>query len=206
MSAGMRATFVSIVVSGIAINNAWGAKDLPLHASSAVAQAETSIPYGWMDFCWRHPEECKVPTLPDQRAKLDARVWTRMKEVNRTANESIEPVSNLEHWGTMADHWDYPVDGKGDCKIYALYKRKLLLDAGLPRQALLMTIVEIPTGERHAILTVRTDHGDFVLDNLTDEVRAWDKTGYRFIKRQSQNNPNVWLRIDDRGDRPGSRL
>lgn len=36
----------------------------------------------------------------------------------------------------MLDHWDYLVDGMGDCKIYALFKRKLLLDACFPRQAL----------------------------------------------------------------------
>ena len=34
----------------------------------------------------------------------------------------------------MLDHWDYPIDGKGDCKIYALFKRKLLIDQGFPRR------------------------------------------------------------------------
>jgi len=93
----------------------------------------------------------------------------------------------------MVDHWDYPIDGKGDCKVYALYKRKLLVDAGFPRQALLMTVVRDLEGEGHAILTVKTDRGEFVLDNLTDEIRPWDATGYTFIKRQSQSDPNVWL-------------
>ena len=60
----------------------------------------------------------------------------------------------------MLDHWDYPTDGKGDCKIYALWKRKLLIDMGLPRQALLMTIVRDLEGEGHTILTVKTDRGD----------------------------------------------
>ncbi|MBV9705214.1 MAG: transglutaminase-like cysteine peptidase, partial [Methylobacteriaceae bacterium] len=48
----------------------------------------------------------------------------------------------------------------------------------------------------HAILTVRTDHGEFVLDNLSSEVRPWDATGYRFVKRQSQEDPNVWVSIE----------
>ena len=93
----------------------------------------------------------------------------------------------------MVDHWDYPIDGKGDCKVYALYKRKLLIEQGFPRQALLMTIVRDLDGEGHAILTVKTDRGEFVLDNLTDEIRPWDATGYRYVKRQSQDDPNVWL-------------
>jgi predicted transglutaminase-like cysteine proteinase len=35
-----------------------------------------------------------------------------------------------------------------------------------------------------------------VLDNLSDEIRAWDATGYRFVKRQSQEDPNVWVGLD----------
>ena len=58
------------------------------------------------------------------------------------------PLSNFDHWGTTLDHWDYPTDGKGDCKIYALWKRKLLMDIGFPRQALLMTIVRDLEGQR----------------------------------------------------------
>ena len=56
-----------------------------------------------------------------------------------------------------------------------------------------MTIVRDLDGEGHAILTIKTDHGEFVLDNLTDEIRPWDATGYRFVKRQAQEDPNVWL-------------
>ena len=74
-----------------------------------------------------------------------------------------------------------------------MFKRKQLIEQGFPRQALLMTIVRDQNGEGHAILTVKTDHGEFVLDNLTDEILPWDVTGYRFIKRQAQDDPNVWL-------------
>ena len=94
-----------------------------------------------------------------------------LNRINKRVNAAIEPVTNLAHWGTMLDHWDYPVDGKGDCKVYALYKRKLLIDAGFPRQALLMTVVKDLEGEGHAILTVKTDRGEFVLDNLSDDIR-----------------------------------
>jgi len=59
----------------------------------------------------------------------------------------------------------------------------------------LMTIVRDLSGEGHAVLTVKTDRGDFVLDNLTDEVRPWTDTGYQFYKRQAQDDPNVWLSL-----------
>lgn len=159
----------------------------------------TSVPYGWLDFCGRRPEECNGQPLPAVDARLTAESWKMLDRINRQVNAAIIPVSNLDHWGTILDHWDYPVDGKGDCKIYALYKRKLLLDEGFPRQALLMTIVRDLNDEGHAILTVKTDHGEFVLDNLSNEIRPWNDTGYRFVKRQSQEDPNVWISIGDPG-------
>ena len=153
----------------------------------------TSVPYGWVDFCGRRPEECSFGKLSPVDVRLTKKTWTALQHVNKRVNELIEPITNLEHWGTIVDHWDYPVDGKGDCKIYALFKRKLLIVQGFPRQALLMTIVRDLDGEGHAILTVKTDRGEFVLDNLRDEIVPWNATGYRFIKRQAQDDPNVWL-------------
>jgi predicted transglutaminase-like cysteine proteinase len=153
----------------------------------------TSVPYGWVDFCGRRPEECSLGKLSPVDVRLTKKTWTALQHVNKRVNELIEPITNLEHWGTMVDHWDYPIDGKGDCKVYALYKRKLLVEQGFPRQALLMTIVRDLDGEGHAILTVKTDRGEFVLDNLSDQVRPWDATGYSFVKRQAQDDPNVWL-------------
>jgi predicted transglutaminase-like cysteine proteinase len=162
-------------------------------ASFAAVGASTSVPYGWVDFCSRRPEECTLGKLKPIDVKLTKRTWAILDHVNKLANGAIEPMTNLEHWGTMVDHWDYPIDGKGDCKVYALYKRKLLIEQGFPRQALLMTVVRDLDGEGHAILTVKTDHGEFVLDNLADDIRPWDSTGYQYVKRQSQADPNVWL-------------
>jgi len=175
------------------------AATLPARASAATTLGETSIPYGWVDFCERRPSECTQPALPARDLKLTDAAWTMLDRVNRRVNAEIEPVSNLDHWGTMLDHWDYPTDGKGDCKIFALAKRKELMDAGVPRQALLMTIVRDLEGQGHAILTVATDRGDFVLDNLTDDIVPWTATGYRFVKRQSREDPNIWLAIDAPG-------
>lgn len=166
-----------------------------LHASVATLTGPTAVPYGWVDFCGREPQECNQPILPAENIDLTPAVWRMLNTVNRHVNRTIQPISNFDHWGTLLDHWDYPKDGKGDCKIYALWKRKLLMDAGLPRQALLMTIVRDQDGEGHTILTVKTNRGEFILDNLRDDIRSWDETGYRFLKRQSQQNPNVWVGI-----------
>src|SRR3984885_10991926 len=136
-------------------------------ATHAPVGGEASIPYGWVDFCNRHSEECTLGKLKPMDVRLTRQTWKTLNELNNTGNNAIEPISNLDDGGTPIDHWDYPVDGKGDCKIYALFKRKLLIERGFPRQALLMTIVFDLNGEGHAVLTVKTDRGDFVLDNLS---------------------------------------
>lgn len=171
------------------------AEEINLKSSYEASGGPTSVPYGWVDFCHRQPQECSQTPLSPVDVSLTKDNWLALNKVNRMVNQTIVPISNYDHWGTMLDHWDYPTDGKGDCKIYALWKRKLLMDAGFPRQALLMTIVRDENGEGHTILTVRTDHGDFILDNMRQEIRAWDDTGYQFYKRQSQQNPNIWVSI-----------
>jgi predicted transglutaminase-like cysteine proteinase len=80
---------------------------------------------------------------------------------------------------------------------YVLLKRKMLIDAGWPREALLITVVRDKKGEGHAVLTVKSDKGEFVLDNQNENVLAWTETGYRFVKRQSQSDPNVWVSLGD---------
>ena len=47
------------------------------------------------------------------------------------------------------------------------------------------------------MLTVKTNRGEFILDNQVNEIFAWNKTGYRFVKRQSQSDPNVWVSIGE---------
>ena len=39
-----------------------------------------------------------------------------------------------------------------------------------------MTVAIDDRREGHAVLMVRTDRGDFILDNKTDAVVAWHKT------------------------------
>ncbi len=191
--------FLSFVTAAVIVGLAWNSfgeasEGLP-KASYTPVGGQTTIPYGWVDFCSRHAEECASGKLEAVDLRLTRQTWKVLNDVNSLANTVIEPISNLDHWGTTLDHWDYPVDGKGDCKIYALFKRKLLIERGFPRQALLMTIVRDLNGEGHAVLTVKTDRGDFVLDNLADDIRPWNATGYTFYKRQAQDDPNVWLSL-----------
>lgn len=178
---------------------------LPLHGARAASAARasyalvgetTSVPFGWADFCRRYEGECDEGPLPPLDVNLTPKAAKEIERINKWVNTRIEPITDMEHWGVI-DQWDYPTDGKGDCEDYALLKRKLLLERGFPRQALLMTVVKDARNEGHALLTVKTDAGEFVLDNLNNEMKAWDQTGYRFVKRQSQTDQNVWVQLGD---------
>jgi predicted transglutaminase-like cysteine proteinase len=128
--------------------------------------------------------------------RLTQQAWRDLVRVNRWVNESIRPVTDLEQWGVV-ERWSYPDTGKGDCEDYVLLKRRMLMQAGWPREALLITVVRDKKGEGHAVLTVKTDKGDYVLDNQEEQVLLWSETGYRFVKRQSQSDPNLWVALGD---------
>jgi predicted transglutaminase-like cysteine proteinase len=159
------------------------------------------VPYGWLDFCHRYRAECEGPELTAADVNLTPKRMKEIERVNQWVNSNITPMSDMEHWGVV-DHWDYPNDAKGDCEDYALLKRKLLIEEGLPRQALLMTVAKDLNNDGHAVLTVKTNKGDFILDNMRDDMRPWTQTGYRFVKRQSQTNENIWVSIGAPTDAP----
>ena len=165
-------------------------------ATYAAIGVSTSVPFGWVDFCKRYKGECDTQKLPALDVNLTPQALREVERINKWVNANIEPVSDMEHWG-VEDQWDYPSDGKGDCEDYVLLKRKLLIDVGFPRQALLITVVKDEKNEGHAVLTVKTNKGEYVLDNQDERVLAWNQTPYRFVKRQSQEDPNVWVSIGE---------
>ncbi len=155
---------------------------------------ETSPPIGWVQFCAEYDPQCKTTPSAARDVILSAQAWKDLGRVNRWVNANIRPITDLDHWGVV-ERWNYPDDGYGDCEDYALEKRRMLIDAGWPREALLMTVVRDQNGDGHAVLTVKTDKGEFILDNERNDILLWSDTGYRFVKRQSQWNPNVWVSL-----------
>ncbi|MBM3607758.1 MAG: transglutaminase [Alphaproteobacteria bacterium] len=161
----------------------------------AVGQ-KTLVPYGWVDFCNRYSGECNTRPMAAQDVRLTPATMKIIQRVNTWVNTNIRPMSDQEQWGRV-DRWDYPTTGAGDCEEYVLLKRKLLIEEGFPRQALLITVVKDQKGDGHAVLTVKTDKGELILDNLSTRVLPWTKVPYRFVKRQSQTDPNLWVDIGE---------
>lgn len=158
---------------------------LPASTSPAAVTGEARPVYGWVEFCRRHPGECAVDTAEAPVVAMTPKLWQTILGVNRRVNATIQAVTDQEHWG-VADRWDLPQDGYGDCEDFQLLKRKLLAEAGVPRRAMRMTVVIDEKGEGHAVMMVRTDRGDFILDNKTSAVLPWHQTGYVYVKREGQ--------------------
>jgi predicted transglutaminase-like cysteine proteinase len=153
-------------------------------------------PIGWVDFCAQNRRECETRPMQARDVVLSPTTWRDLTRINQLVNTKVKPLTDMEHWGVL-ERWSYPDDGYGDCEDYVLLKRRMLIQAGWPRQALLITVVRDARGDGHAVLTVKTDKGEFILDNQNEEILLWSETSYRFVKRQSQTDPNIWVALGD---------
>src|SRR5262249_5967238 len=156
----------------------------------------TRSPIGWVEFCAENPGECPRGATEPRDIVMSQTAWRDLVGVNKWVNETIKPLTDMDHWGDF-EKWARPTHCYGDGVDCVLLKRKMLVDAGWPRAALLVTVVRDKKGEGHAVLTVKSDKGEFVLDNQNENVLPWTETGYRFVKRQSQSDPNVWVALGD---------
>jgi predicted transglutaminase-like cysteine proteinase len=172
---------------------------LPASTNSLEIQGEAQPTKAWTEFCARAPTECTVNLSEPPAVVLTHAAWVMVTSVNVRVNRSIQGMTDMEHWGTE-DRWDYPNDGKGDCEDFQLLKRRILVRNGVPRRSMRMTVVIDELGQGHAVLVLRTDRGDLVLDNKHDAVLPWDRTGYVFLKRESSDRTQ-WVSFGDKGAR-----
>ncbi|MBB3318899.1 putative transglutaminase-like cysteine proteinase [Rhizobium sp. BK181] len=154
-----------------------------------------SPPIGAYQFCKELPADCANAAGDQGELLLTEERWKTILKVNYQVNSSISPLTDKEIYG-VEERWAYP-RSVGDCEDYALLKRKMLIDAGFSPSDLLMTVVLQPSGEGHAVLTVRTDRGDFILDNMRNKVMLWADTEYTYLKRQSADDPARWVKLQD---------
>ena len=155
------------------------------------------IPVGYYELCVSSPSVCRprsgrLPRTADGAVRASPDLFERLQAVTVSVNRAITPVADR----TAPGIGKWRVDAKaGNCKDYALAKRQKLIAAGLPSSAALVAIVRLWSGEQHAVLVVRTDRGDYVLDNLDDSVRPWRQVSYRWEKIQSPTDTWIWHRL-----------
>lgn len=162
-----------------------------------IAEGDYALaPIPFVRFCMSNPAECASDGRIGHVA-LDAAAWQELNEINDAVNQRISP--NYAQAGRL--EWSLST-AYGDCNDYAVQKRHELLSRGWPASALSLAVVTTALGEGHLVLTVRTDRGDIVLDNLRSRIVAWNSTGYRFVKRQSASQPNYWVEVKGRRAKP----
>ncbi len=144
---------------------------------------------GAAQFCGSFPDECVVRGST-KRVVLTFARYRQLTLVNERVNREITFETDWEHF-RKHEWWSLPLDGKGDCEDYAALKRNRLIALGWPSSSLLFTIV-LDDGKGHAVLTVRTSQGDFILDNESHEIKRWGATDYIYIQRQSADHPRKW--------------
>ena len=158
----------------------------------------TSQPIGHYEFCKLNPAECSDKSVNLAPYHLTKENWRMVFKVNQAVNARIRPDTDMDIYH-KEEVWAYPIRF-GDCEDYVLLKRRVLIDKGVEPGNVLITVVRKPDGEGHAVLTLRTDRGDFILDNLNEEVLNWEATDYRYLKRQSSAHSGRWVTIQSRQD------
>jgi predicted transglutaminase-like cysteine proteinase len=159
---------------------------------------EIVAPSGALALCLTYKWACATEGAPLTSAQADL-----AREVSRQVNVGIRAVTDEAQYGT-AELWSLPSVRGGDCEDFALLKKRVLISRGLPANRLLIAAVLDRDGKSHAVLVLRTEEGDLVLDKLTDRVRDWRETGYTFVRMQDPEDPSRWVSVLAGGALPTS--
>ena len=109
------------------------------------------------------------------RIEVSADVLPAVKKINLQINNKITWQSDLDRYG-LEERWTmllaFDLGKFGDCEDFALEKRRLLLEMGIPASALALATTTSKATGSHALLVIRTTQGEYVLDNTAPWV-SW---------------------------------
>ena len=162
--------------------------------------AETLPPVGFVDFCQRNAEACLPGPGKQRKLAMTEEKWLLVRMVNAFVNGAIAPITDETLYGTP-EYWTIPADA-GDCEDIVLLKKKILQQKGIPSEVLRITVVLDEQGEGHAVLSLVTSKGDFILDNRRNDIRNWGATNYTMLKRQSAQDPRKWVSLEPAHTQP----
>lgn len=135
-------------------------------------------PDGWNKYLAKHAGGEWLKGNDPWVLSLDDKMWRLLQSVNREANA-------FQYQAEVVDDWDHILPG--DCENITLFKRLVIWrDIRLPvrlerimgalRPTLLMSpsiSIGRPMGEAHMVLSVVTDQGTYILDNLVPMIMPW---------------------------------
>ncbi len=162
-------------------------------AANMQVYGPSRAPIGHVNFCKSYPTECRSSVAVPVQPVLSRERWNELVAINEYVNRTVIPITDIDLYRTI-EYWTYP-QGAGDCEDYVLEKQRMLVALGWPVESLLITVVRDENGDGHAVLTVTTDQGDFLLDNRRNDIQRWQQSLYSFKKRQSQFDPAKWVSL-----------
>lgn len=145
-----------------------------------------AAPLGLAIFCMKQSKYCHGGGA--KQVAMSQNLMKILSRTNSAVNRAIRPRRDKG-----ADVWSINVRA-GDCEDYVLTKRAKLIMRGVPANSLRIATAYTRRGEGHAVLVVRTNKGDFVLDNRRNAIKEWHKTGLRWVSI-SGGNLRGWKKV-----------
>lgn len=128
--------------------------------------------------------------------RVEESAWPRLiAQINTHVNRHVKQVDDMRSYG-RADLWrpaGTQPGATGDCEDLALEKRRELIASGFPAARLFMAIAFRQDVGLHAVLVVRLEDGDRVLDSHDSFVRPVARTGYAWLSLQQPGMPDRWF-------------
>ena len=159
------------------------------------ARMNAPAPSAAQNLCQKYTWACHAS---GDRRKLTQNDITLVRKINLKVNRQIREVSDSRQY-RKTDYWTLPLSARGDCEDFALLKKQKLVEAGIAPERLLIATVLDQRRQGHAVLILRADSGDYVLDNLTNRIKPWKSTRYLFLRMQNPEAPKKWVGLMVRG-------
>ncbi|HEU4839151.1 MAG TPA: transglutaminase-like cysteine peptidase [Micavibrio sp.] len=153
--------------------------------------------WGQVELCKRLPDTCFRQTKEYVPLRVDAAFMQELTTENIRINKMVTPAGDKDQYG-QDDYWNFPDDGKGDCEDYVLAKMKSFHEKfGIPLNNMSLVYVEITPDSkedvgRHALLALRTSDGDYLFNNLTNDVVFPYQTSYKFVATTTFEDFKTW--------------
>ncbi|MGX7876838.1 transglutaminase-like cysteine peptidase [Mesorhizobium sp. ORM6] len=127
----------------------------------------------------------------------------KLSLINSSINRMIAYRTDSVVYGQL-DYWAKPAEvlekRAGDCEDFVILKMTALLRAGIPAQSMALVVLQDrKRGFFHAVLSVSTGSGTFILDSLNDTVLR-DSDFPDYVPLYSFSTDRAWIH----GSRSGS--
>jgi predicted transglutaminase-like cysteine proteinase len=154
-----------------------------------LASVDMPPPNGAQNICEKYNWACAGQ---GKAVRSVAQEMALVEQVNTMVNSSVKPASDRRQFRSR-DYWSLPTASGGDCEDFALLKKRELVRLGVDHRKLLLATVLDRKRVPHAVLVYRSDRGDLLLDNLTNDIRDWRSSRYIFLRMQNPQNPRSWV-------------